>query len=335
MSRSSPGEGSSPYRRPLAFVLVAVLVATGVYVAANRREVSNGLGLGEAHVRMAHEAHPQTTWAPCNRNAYNGGPSTFVPLSDAAAASLVTHQTETRSYNSRSYTLFGTRYPAPNHDQPTPAQIGQLRNVKNGAGEPIVQFNPYFLYVDGRDGLTDPSTDDLIQWAAHKWGIPEDWLRAEYVHETYWDDYLLGDTVKVSAAWYARYPPQARVPDSLEVHQSLGITQIKWIPDGSLNAGSEPLRWESTAFNIDWQAAMVRFYFDNPQGSRSAWNDASYKPCQEWSSIGGWFRPYPWNNRDQAGYVRAVQQILAARTWTASSFVHWTPSSFPSGISFK
>ena len=35
-----------------------------------------------------------------------------------------------------------------------------------------MQFNPYLQYVDGRDGMTDPSTDDLIQWAAHKWGIP-------------------------------------------------------------------------------------------------------------------------------------------------------------------
>ena len=335
MFGSPPGGGSFAYRHRLALVLLALLVATGAYVVMNSRVVSDGLGLAEANVRMAPEAHPQTAWAPCNRNANNRRPSTFVPLSDAKAASLVTREPETRRYNSRAYTLGGTKYPAPNDYVPTRAQIRRFRNAKNSAGEPIVQFNPYFRYVDGRDGIRNPSTDDLIQWGAHKWGIPENWLRAEYVHETYWDQYLLGDKTAVSAAWYNRYPVQSRVSHSREVYQSLGITQVKWTPDGSLNAGTEPLRWESAAFNIDEQAAMLRFYFDNPQGSRSAWGDASYKPCQRWNSIGGWFRPYPWNNPDQASYVHAVQQILAHHTWTTSSFVDWTPPSFPPGIKFK
>ena len=50
--------------------------------------------------------------------------------------------------------------------------------AKSSSGQSNVAFNPYYRYVDGRDGLLRPSTDDLIQWAAHKWGIPENWLRA-------------------------------------------------------------------------------------------------------------------------------------------------------------
>lgn len=331
---SSPRGGSFARRRWLALLPIALVLVIAAYVVTNSRTVSDGLGLAQARIRMAPEAHTQTAWASCNRNAYSGGPSTFVPLSDEKAASLVTREPETRPYNSRAFTLLGVRYTAPNDYVPTTAQIRQFRSAKTSIGQPVLQFNPYFRYVDGRDGMKNPSTDDLIQWAAHKWGIPENWLRAEYLHESSWDQYFLGDETAVSAASYNRYPYQSRVPGTHKVHQSIGITQVRWAPDGSLGPGTEPLRWESTAFNVDEQAAMVRFYYDNPQGSRSVWGDASYKPCQEWSSIGGWFLPYPWDNPGQASYVHAVQQILANKTWTTTSFVNWAPSSFPRGIRF-
>jgi hypothetical protein len=115
----------------------------------------------------------------------------------------------------------------------------------------------------------------------------------------------------------------------------MGITQVKWIPDNSVGAGTEPLRWESTAFNIDYQAAMVRFYYDNPEGARSSWGDGSYEPCEAWRSIGGWDEPYPWGNADQATYIANAQQRLRARIWDESSFISWTPSSFPPDVKFR
>jgi hypothetical protein len=198
----------------------------------------------------------------------------------------------------------------------------------------VTQFNPYLKYVDGLDGLRNPSTDDLIQWAAHKWGIPENWLRAEFALESSWNGFMQGDEVSVSRNWYERYPLQSRVRGTLSVDASMGITQVKWIPDGSVGAGTEPLRWESTAFNLDYQAAIVRFYYDNPAGTRSSWGDSSYAPCQAWRSIGGWDEPYPWGNAIQASYVAVVQQRLRDQIWTQSSFVHWTPGSFPRGVDF-
>ncbi|HTU31232.1 MAG TPA: hypothetical protein VMF07_17710 [Solirubrobacteraceae bacterium] len=281
------------------------------------------------------ERHPQTSWVACNRNAHTRRPSTFRPLSDAAAAALVTHEPETRPLNARPYTIGGRRYPAANDYVPTNAQLRRFRSSHISTGQPVLRFNPYFRYVDGRDGLSHPSTDDLIQWSAHKWGIPEDWLRAEYVQESYWDQFWLGDEGPTSRSWYALYPRQARVAHTLEVYRSMGITQVQWTPSGSVGPGSNPLRWESTAFNLDYQAAMVRFYYDNPDGARSEWGDSTYVPCQPWKSIGGWFRPYPWNNADQAGYIAKVQHNLADRAWSSGSFVSWSPPSIPPGITFR
>jgi hypothetical protein len=284
---------------------------------------------------LALESHPQTGWAACNRNAHTGKASTFRPLSDRRAAALVTHERETRPYNARRYSLVGRRYQPLNAYVPTAAQVHKFLTARISDGRTVVQFNPYFHFVDGRDGLRHPSTDDLIQWAAHKWGIPENWLRAEYVQESYWNGFALGDVATVRRRWYRLYPFQARVPHSLGVYQSMGITQVQWIPDGSVGAGTEPLRWRSTAFNIDYQAATVRFYYDNPRGTRSSWGDRSYAPCEKWASIGGWFEPYPWHNGGQQQYIREVQHHLQAREWATPAFVHWRPTSFPRGVRFR
>jgi hypothetical protein len=121
-------------------------------------------------------------------------------------------------------------------------------------------------------------------------------------------------------AQYSQYPSQLRVPGKLEVYQSMGISQIKWTADGKVGAGTEPLRWESTAFNADYQAATIRFYFDDPGGRRTAWGDPTFKSGNAWNSVGGWFSSYPWLNPGQLHYVPLVQARLAARTWAQPGF---------------
>lgn len=265
----------------------------------------------------SNESNPQTTWATCNLNANNTSPSTFTPLSDAAAAALVTHEPETRSKNATAYSINGTNYPAPNYYVPANSELTDFHTA--------AQWYPYGQYVDGQDGLTRPSTDDLIQWGAHKWGIPEDWLRAQYVAESHWNQYAAGDRTTETAADYPLYPIQSRVSGSTtDVYESLGITQLKWRPadhpGGSSATGSEPVRWKSTAFNIDYQASIVRFFYDNPQQLRSSWGDASYVPCQQWNSLGGWVGSNPWGNSTQENYINAVQTELNNQSWATSGF---------------
>jgi hypothetical protein len=284
--------------------------------------------------RFAAEAHPQTHWVRCNRNAFSGGPSTFTPLSDRAAAALVTPEPETRPNNATPYSINGVSYPPANFYVPTNAQLAKFRSAKTSLGQPVLQFDPYLRYVDGRDGMHHPSTDELIQWGAHKWGIPENWLRAEYVLESNWNSFMLGDRTPVSAADYGKYPPQSRVPGSSDVYQSLGITQIRWDPKGDFGAGTEPLRWLSTAFNIDQQAATLRYFYDNPDNARKAWGDKSYRPCEKWNSVGGWFSPFPWVNAGQAQYIASVKYNLARTTWRSSTFLGATPP-IPSDVKLK
>ncbi|MBW3538121.1 fibronectin type III domain-containing protein [Candidatus Parcubacteria bacterium] len=305
--------------------------------------------------RAATIMNPRTTWAACT----NGG--LYAPLSDSAAAALITRQPETRPKNATPYIIGGVSYQAANSYVPTTTEISAFQNSKNRWNETVVTSNPYSKYVTGNSTLTNPSTDDLIQWAAHKWGIPEDWLRAQYAQESWWNHFGLGDLYDLSQAkdytsdprngvapssdtvssWYSQEPAQAKYPDPAkpnppypQVYESLGITQVRFKPNLETGAGTEPLRWKSTAFNIDLQAAGVRFYYDDPGGKRTSWGDTTYVRCQDWNSIGGWFSPYPWGNSGQLDYVSKVQNNLSNRVWTTSNFINAT-FTYPSAITFS
>ena len=241
---------------------------------------------------------PQTGWAPVGT----------LPLSDAAAAARVIHRPEQRPVNisSNLYVPSDVELAAFQTHPSTTALNDQLRK-----------------YVTGRPGLPNPSTDDLIQWAAHKWGIPEDWIRAEAIWESHWTQppvgwgYGLGDKATVTAAQFAQYPPAAQIDaTALTVYQSMGIMQCRWdcLPY-EVNASVEPLRWKSTAFNLDYYAHYVRWLYDGSTVGIS-WIPNIYKG-NGWASIGGW---YGGSVAAQNGYVAHVQSFLASKPWLQPGF---------------
>jgi len=262
------------------------------HVRARPAKSSQGKG---KHRRTAHclprkrprqldEEGPQKVWAPVGA----------LPLSDAEAARLVVHRPEQRAKNALA-----------NRFVPSDSELAAFHAEATG-------FSPLSVYVDGRDGLTNPSTDELIQWGSLKWGIPTDWLRAEYAEESDWEQAILGNRTQVPVEWWSLYPPVAQLANN-EVYETMGITGVKWTPGpNGINLGTEPLRWESTAFNIDYQASIVRYYYSD---CSSCQHWLGYAPGQKWNSIGAWAEPYPWINSEAASYIEKVQAILAIRPW--------------------
>jgi hypothetical protein len=252
----------------------------------------------------------------------------FTPESDTEAAACVTHKAEQRP----------TNVPF-NRVVPTQAQLERFRAE--------VQFQaPVARFVTGQAALylTEPSTDDLIQWGACKWGIPTEWLRALYVAESTWYQALcLHEGKQVACKPEAGYAaidgrgfgdkhPETASQLSInpvfavsggEAFQSLGIAQVKWVPASftdliteNPHPGTEPLRWESTAFNIDYNAAMLRYYYDG----QCSWCTSGYGAGQQWNTIGAWYSPYPWNNSSAQWFIGLVQGKLSSRPWTSPSW---------------
>jgi hypothetical protein len=226
-------------------------------------------------------------------------------VSDARATAEVTPRPETVPANE------------PYNDYvPTDEQLRAFHAAVLSDGEPAEVAVPELRYVTGRPELHNPSTDDLIQWAAHKWGIPEDWIRADLALETQWRQRSLGDRATVPRSWLTRYPSEARIAGTSDVYQSMGASQVKWKPDGSVDPGSEPLRHQSTAFALDYYAAVIRYYYDG----HCTWCGAGYSAGQKWNSIGAWYQPRPWGNAGQDSYITRVRTALARRIWKQHGF---------------
>ncbi|MBV8951208.1 MAG: hypothetical protein JOZ99_10060 [Actinobacteria bacterium] len=236
-----------------------------------------------------------TAWAPPGST----------PLGDRQAAALVAHRPEIRPENA-----------AANDYVPTDAELLAFQTSRDSYGRTPTQFNPLARYVTGRPGLVDPSTDDLIQWAARKWGIPDDVIRAQMATESWWRQSQLGDRTTEPAGWYGLYPAQARVPNTTDAYESMGVMQVRWRPDGWVGNGTEPLRWKSTAFNLDFYGSIIRFYYDG----LCSWCGSGYGAGQAWASVGAWFNPVPWNNANAQSYEGRVLTNLSRRPWEQRGF---------------
>lgn len=183
-----------------------------------------------------------------------------------------------------------------------------------------MDYDPNNVYVTGGFAGT---TDEIIQWDAQKWGIPEDWIRAQAVAESWWRQDGLGDPEHgKTPQQMSAYPAYSHI-DTDSVYASLGIVQAKWHPECEWNTaiacqggGIEPLRHKSTAFNIDYLGASIRYYYDG----KCYWCTRGYAAGQQWESLGAWFSSYPWSNSSTVSYIDKVRNHLAARTWEASVF---------------
>jgi hypothetical protein len=246
----------------------------------------------------ARASGPQTVWAPVRA----------APRSDAAAAALVAHRPELRAANAGA-----------NAYVPSGSELAAFHSARNSYGEAESYFNPLRRYVTGRSTLAHSSTDDLIQWTAHKWGIPEDVVRAQMAVESWWHQSVMGDLTTESNP--GAFPAFSCPNGGPRCYESLGVAQDRWRPDGSLNPGSEPLRWKSTAFNLDLYGANIRFYYD---GYAAQWGPGmtanGYTAGQDWMSIGAHFNPYPWNSQGQRDYIVKVKSYLAQRIWATPDF---------------
>ncbi len=192
------------------------------------------------------------------------------PLSDAAAARLVHRSSfEPRPANAK-----------PNRTVPTAAQLRFFRRHSD---------MPYKARVTGRFRGT---TDEIIQWAAHKHGIDEDVMRAAAVVESYWRMSTIGDD-----------------------GDSFGLYQIR----RPFHCCASLAR-SSTAFNADYYGAIIRAYYD---GKMRWLNDVehgrAYRSGDLWGCLGAWFTGR-WHTPPAEDYIREVKRELRRRTWRLASF---------------
>ena len=167
---------------------------------------------------------------------------------------------------------------------PSRAELAAFRRAQ-------VELATYEDHVTGRFVGT---TDEIIQWAAWKWGIDEDLVRAIAVRESGWDMDMVGDA-----------------------GESFGIMQIK----PRFHLGTDPLARRSTAFNLDYFGAHIRYYYDGRATWLRRWSPRRrpYRAGSIWGSAGAWYAGR-WYSAGARRYIASVRAELAARAWTRPAF---------------
>jgi hypothetical protein len=264
-----------------------------------RRGLAFSCALAQLTSLLACGGHPTTTATgsttppPSGNPAYFGtepAHATYLPRSDSYCASAVT----------------------PNASEPRPDNAQANHTVVFPPHNWSVE-NYWTLWRDKRDHVTGNftgTTTEIIQWAACKWGIDEDTIRADAVQESYWHMSTLGDVCGPAG------------------EASYGLLQIKNEDcSGTIIHGGYPHTMQSTALNLDWYAAHIRSCYDGDFYDGGNWlylgQTVDQIAAQHgwsyvfWTCIGAHFSG---NWSPGQPYELQVREILANRTWESPGF---------------
>jgi autotransporter family porin len=148
------------------------------------------------------------------------------------------------------------------------------------------------------------TTDEIIQWAACKWGIADNVVRAQAVEESHWHMDAESDDEPRSNDHCA--PDDDRDP----CPTSFGILQIKWYfnPSTDPEGNSYPMSKTMTAFSLDYALASQRGCFEGLsfEGDKTRGD--------LWGCLGMWFSG-EWDTDGGDAYVARVKRRLDAKDW--------------------
>jgi hypothetical protein len=191
----------------------------------------------------------------------------YAHLPDDAAAAAEVHRSnwEPRPAN------------APYNDV-TPSHLAlQPTNVATRAYDP--RWNKYIL---GRiTGHFTGTTDEIFQWAAVKWGVPDNLLRTIAYMESGWRQSNYGDYVNDQAQCPAGYS-QVPCPVTFGI---VGTKSTSW-------SGIFPWNRDSTAAAVDVLGAWLRGCYEGwvwwlgAHGNRS---HGVYRAGDMWGCVGAWY----------------------------------------------
>lgn len=187
------------------------------------------------------------------------------PLSDAAAAALVHRSSwEPRRENA-----------AANHRVPTAAEIAYFRSRSDMPNK------------DRVTGNFRGTTDEVMQWAAHKWGFDPELFRAVAAVESWWKMSTVGDGGASVGLFQHRAPYHC----------------------------CQPLAAQSSAFNADYYGGILRAYYDGKQGwLNTVDRGQEYRAGDLWGGVGVWASGR-WHLGTSDSYVAQVRQRMAERPW--------------------
>jgi len=244
----------------------------------------------------------------------------------------------------------------PNHHTPRPAAVhASFRSrpvAVDGSYDP--RWDSWLLQrVSGHHTGT---TDENIQWAACKWGLPDNLLRAIAVRESTWfqaatyasgrcvPNYGCGDlrttqppgsaTFCAAISRYGHDYQAEHAPATGLCPRTFGIVGVMSWQDPSWGRmpdnqnGTFPFNRDSTAFALDYLGSQLRGCYEGWERWLGNTGARRYSPGDLWGCVGAWYAG-EWHSPAAGGYIARVRRELADRTWLTRAFARQRPPCSP------
>lgn len=230
-----------------------------------------------------------------------------------------------------------------NHHMPTIKAVHRaFASRKRDLGSFDRRWNTWLLpRVDGRYTGT---TDEIFQWAACKWGLPDNLLRAIAVRESTWYEYLhfkngtcyvdfgCGDVVdstspattvfcNMQAKFGFDYQKQfgaGRCPETFSIAGVMSWQDPSWGKWPQNQNGTFPFNRNSTAFALDYLGGELRGCFEGWEKFLGD-HGSGYRAGRLWGCVGEWYAG-DWLSSAAKGYISRVQNEFNRRIWRRRSF---------------
>jgi hypothetical protein len=242
-----------------------------------------------------------STLTPTSPGVNNGAtlpPGSALPGDSTCASQITRSSFEPRPDNNTA-----------NHQVPTAAQIANLHpwNALIGMDTSSDNLRKHIT------GNFTGTTNEILQWAACKWGIDANIIRADTVTESNWHQSQLGDyTTNQSLC-----PPGTWNGSSC--YQSYGILQIKY----TYFQSEWPMSRNDTAFNADfvygWLRNCYEGWADYLYNRTPAPGYPSYHAGDIWGCLGFWFSG-TWYDQGAINYIHVTKGYYAQKPWLQAGF---------------
>lgn len=197
-------------------------------------------------------------------------------------------------------------------------------------------------------------TDEIMQWAACKWGLSDNLLRAIAVRESTWYQYEVypsgrcvldwgcGDmvsspgaatTVYCSAISRRGHDYQAdygtgTCPETFGIAGVMSWQDPEWGPMPENQNGTFPFNRDSTAFALDYLGSQLRGCYEGWEHWLKDTGTRTYGKGDLWGCVGAWYSG-EWRTPRALGYMGRVRRELRHHTWLASDWKQVGPGCSP------
>jgi hypothetical protein len=165
------------------------------------------------------------------------------------------------------------------------------------------------------------TTDQIIQWAACKWGIDEDIVRAQATVESYWFQRTTGDFTTDASMCVPGHQTLGADGIPGQCPESIGLLQVRYPyhPTAFSSANDAAV---STAYNVDYAYANWRTCFEGGDSWLNTLNPPRpYQAGDLWGCLGVWSSGR-WYDSGAMNYINRVQSSLSARIWETPTFLN-------------